>query len=181
VEGTHYERTANCWLDRMDANREPVMKVLADTYGAANAPIWFQRCVASSESSIAGAHRALRIVRGRLRPQLHETHRARAGGRSASIHGRLVRHRAHPVLRGAQRLRCRRVVRVEARRPDSDHLPYLDPGYTETIIARDARDYAWIMARTPRISDEAFAADVERLEGMGYDTSKLRRVPQQAR
>jgi len=43
VEGTHYERTANGWLARMDANREPVMKVLADTYGAANAPIWFQR------------------------------------------------------------------------------------------------------------------------------------------
>jgi apolipoprotein D and lipocalin family protein len=60
-------------------------------------------------------------------------------------------------------------------------VAYLDPGYTETIIARDARDYAWIMARTPQISDEAYAADVARLEQMGYDTSKLRRVPQQPR
>jgi apolipoprotein D and lipocalin family protein len=60
-------------------------------------------------------------------------------------------------------------------------VAYLDAGYTETIIARDARDYAWIMARTPRISDEAYAKDVERLESMGYDISKLRRVPQQAR
>ena len=60
-------------------------------------------------------------------------------------------------------------------------VAYLDPGYTETIIARDARDYAWIMARTPRISDEAYAKDVERLESMGYDISKLRRVPQQFR
>ncbi len=60
-------------------------------------------------------------------------------------------------------------------------VAYLDPGYTETIIARDARDYAWIMARTPKISDAAYAADVERLREMGYDTSKLRRVPQQAR
>jgi apolipoprotein D and lipocalin family protein len=60
-------------------------------------------------------------------------------------------------------------------------VAYLDPSYTETIIARDARDYAWIMARTPRISDDAMAADVERLRQMGYDTSKLRRVPQQAR
>jgi apolipoprotein D and lipocalin family protein len=60
-------------------------------------------------------------------------------------------------------------------------VAYLDPSYTETIIARNARDYAWIMARTPRISDDAFAADVERLRQMGYDTSKLRRVPQQAR
>jgi apolipoprotein D and lipocalin family protein len=60
-------------------------------------------------------------------------------------------------------------------------VAYLDPSYTETIIARNARDYAWIMARTARISDDAFAADVERLRQMGYDTSKLRRVPQQAR
>ncbi len=60
-------------------------------------------------------------------------------------------------------------------------VAYLDPDYTETIIARDARDYAWVMARTPRISDEAYAADVERLARMGYDTSKLRRVPQQTR
>ncbi len=43
VQGTHYERTANCWLERMDSNREPVMKLLADTYGTANAPLWFQR------------------------------------------------------------------------------------------------------------------------------------------
>jgi cyclopropane-fatty-acyl-phospholipid synthase len=43
VEGTHYERTANCWLARMDANRESVMTVLADSYGADNASIWFRR------------------------------------------------------------------------------------------------------------------------------------------
>lgn len=60
-------------------------------------------------------------------------------------------------------------------------VAYLDPSYTETIIARDARDYAWIIARTARISDDALAADIERLRQMGYDTSKLRRVPQQAR
>ena len=60
-------------------------------------------------------------------------------------------------------------------------VAYLDPGYTETIVARDARDYAWIMARTPRIADDSFAADVERLRQMGYDTSKLRRVPHRPR
>jgi apolipoprotein D and lipocalin family protein len=60
-------------------------------------------------------------------------------------------------------------------------VAYLDPNYTETILARNARDYAWIMARTPRISEDAFQADVERLERMGYDASKLRRVPQQPR
>jgi apolipoprotein D and lipocalin family protein len=57
-------------------------------------------------------------------------------------------------------------------------IAYLDAGYTETIIARSKRDYAWIMARTPEISAAAYAADVERLEAMGYDVSKLRKVPQ---
>lgn len=60
-------------------------------------------------------------------------------------------------------------------------IAYLDPKYTETIIARDARDYAWIMARTPQISDEEYAADVQRLGQMGYDVSKLRKVPQRPR
>jgi apolipoprotein D and lipocalin family protein len=59
-------------------------------------------------------------------------------------------------------------------------IAYLDPGYSETIIARSKRDYAWIMARTPQISEAAYAADVERLKAMRYDVSKLRRVPQQA-
>jgi apolipoprotein D and lipocalin family protein len=59
-------------------------------------------------------------------------------------------------------------------------ISYLDPGYTETIIARSKRDYAWIMARTPEISAAAYAADVERLRAMGYDVAKLRKVPQRA-
>lgn len=60
-------------------------------------------------------------------------------------------------------------------------ISYLDPDYAETIIARSKRDYAWIMARTPEISEAAYAADVERLKAMGYDASKLRNVPQRAR
>jgi apolipoprotein D and lipocalin family protein len=60
-------------------------------------------------------------------------------------------------------------------------ISYLDPSYSETVIARSKRDYAWIMARTPAISEAAYAADVERLKAMGYDVSKLRKVPQQAR
>lgn len=57
-------------------------------------------------------------------------------------------------------------------------ISYLSPDYRETIIARSKRDYAWIMARTPQITQAAYAADVERLNAMGYDTAKLRPVPQ---
>ena len=59
-------------------------------------------------------------------------------------------------------------------------IVYLDEDYSQTIIGRSARDYAWIMARTPQISDADYAAHVERLKTLGYDTSKLRRVPQRA-
>ena len=41
--GTHYERTANAWLQQIDERREQVLPLLASTYGAANAEQWFQR------------------------------------------------------------------------------------------------------------------------------------------
>ena len=55
---------------------------------------------------------------------------------------------------------------------------YVDPAYTQTVVGREARDYAWIMARTPQLSQE----DYQRLTGLlgaaGYDLSALRLVPQ---
>jgi len=41
VQGTHYERTSNAWLASMDANRARVLPVLASTYGAENAMLWY--------------------------------------------------------------------------------------------------------------------------------------------
>lgn len=41
--GTHYERTLNAWLDRLDARRADVLAVLTDAYGAAEAPRHLQR------------------------------------------------------------------------------------------------------------------------------------------
>ena len=59
-------------------------------------------------------------------------------------------------------------------------ISHLDADYTETIIARSARDYVWIMARTPLIDDARYAALVKRVADMGYDTSKIVKVPQRA-
>jgi apolipoprotein D and lipocalin family protein len=56
---------------------------------------------------------------------------------------------------------------------------YLDPDYSRTIIGRSKRDYAWIMAREPSISDQAYDEMIEFLRGAGYDVSEVRRVPQQ--
>ncbi len=41
-DGTHYERTANAWLENLDARRAEVLEVLKSTYGEA-APQWLQR------------------------------------------------------------------------------------------------------------------------------------------
>jgi apolipoprotein D and lipocalin family protein len=56
-------------------------------------------------------------------------------------------------------------------------ITYLDDSYQRTIIARNARDYVWVMARTPQITDADYQMLVELIKGWGYDTSKLRKVP----
>jgi apolipoprotein D and lipocalin family protein len=57
-------------------------------------------------------------------------------------------------------------------------IAYLDPDYQRTIIARNARDYVWIMARTPTISDAHYDEMVQLIKDLGYDTTKIRKVPQ---
>lgn len=57
-------------------------------------------------------------------------------------------------------------------------IAYLDEGYTQTVIAREARDYVWIMARTPQIPEADYARIVAYLGGIGYDVSRIQRVPQ---
>ncbi len=41
--GGHYEKTANAWLQNMDANKDEVMKIMASTYGSENTAKWFMR------------------------------------------------------------------------------------------------------------------------------------------
>jgi len=55
---------------------------------------------------------------------------------------------------------------------------FLSEDYSKTVIGRSKRDYVWIMARKPAISDEAYAAIVDFLQEQGYDISKLQKVPQ---
>ncbi|MBA4391888.1 MAG: hypothetical protein C0399_13265 [Syntrophus sp. (in: bacteria)] len=57
-------------------------------------------------------------------------------------------------------------------------ITYLNDDYTQTIIARNKRDYVWIMARTPTITEEEYAKLFTELITQGYETSKLRKVPQ---
>lgn len=56
---------------------------------------------------------------------------------------------------------------------------HLDDGYHTTVIGRNKRDYVWLMAREPEISQADYQRAIEVIEQAGYDLSKLRRVPQQ--
>jgi apolipoprotein D and lipocalin family protein len=57
-------------------------------------------------------------------------------------------------------------------------IAHVDPGYTETIIARSKRDYVWIMARRPTLAADDYARLARQVEDLGYDISRLQKVPQ---
>jgi cyclopropane-fatty-acyl-phospholipid synthase len=43
VDGTHYQKTSECWLANIDRRRGEVLEVLAKAYGKDEAERWFQR------------------------------------------------------------------------------------------------------------------------------------------
>jgi apolipoprotein D and lipocalin family protein len=55
---------------------------------------------------------------------------------------------------------------------------YVDADYSQTVIGREKRDYAWIMARTPTMPDSDYQRLSALLRSQGYDTNLLRKVPQ---
>ena len=57
-------------------------------------------------------------------------------------------------------------------------IVYLDDDYSQTIIGRQKRDFVWIMARDPNISDADYEMLLGVVESLGYDMSKVQRVPQ---
>jgi apolipoprotein D and lipocalin family protein len=58
-------------------------------------------------------------------------------------------------------------------------IAWLDDDYSQTVIARNKRDFVWLMAREPSISEDEYEKLVAFIASLGYDTSKLRKVPQQ--
>ena len=57
-------------------------------------------------------------------------------------------------------------------------ISYVAPDYSATVVTREKRDYVWIMARTPQISDADYQRMLEFVAAQGYDTSKVVKVPQ---
>lgn len=57
-------------------------------------------------------------------------------------------------------------------------IVYLSDDYSTTVIGRQKRDYVWIMAREPNMSDAEYDKLVDFVSSIGYDASELQRVPQ---
>lgn len=58
-------------------------------------------------------------------------------------------------------------------------VAWLARDYSRVIVARDARDYVWLMARTPQISLAEYRDMLARTQAMGYDVARVRKSPQQ--
>ena len=43
LSGTHYQKTAEAWLDKMDLNKPAIHKIFSTAYGEGQADIWIQR------------------------------------------------------------------------------------------------------------------------------------------
>lgn len=56
----------------------------------------------------------------------------------------------------------------------------LAPDYSRTIVGRSKRDYVWLMSRQPSLPAAELAAAIQKIRELGYDTTKLRMVPQSA-
>lgn len=54
----------------------------------------------------------------------------------------------------------------------------LDPDYRFAVVGHPSRDYLWILARTPTLDAATYDGIIARLERQGYDTRRLRRMPQ---
>ena len=53
---------------------------------------------------------------------------------------------------------------------------YLNEDYDQVIIGLNRRDYAWIMARTPQISEEDYDKMVGLVESFGYQIDRLQKA-----
>jgi apolipoprotein D and lipocalin family protein len=50
--------------------------------------------------------------------------------------------------------------------------------YSYAVVGHPGRDYLWILARTPTMSEGSYQTIVARLQAQGYETSRLKRTLQ---
>jgi len=145
-------------VDRVDLNR-----FMGDWYVIATIPTWFEK----------GAYNAVETYSLQADGRVATSFRFRKGsydGPVKTIHSTgFVKEHSGNAVWGVQVFWPFKAQYIVA---------YLKDDYSQTIIARDARDYTWIMARTPTIPQAEYESLLARVKAMGYPLSKIRKVPQ---
>ena len=54
----------------------------------------------------------------------------------------------------------------------------LDPDYQLVAVSEPKREYLWVLARQPRVDEQAYQALLQRLQHKGFELSRLQRSPQ---
>jgi apolipoprotein D and lipocalin family protein len=57
-------------------------------------------------------------------------------------------------------------------------IVHLNTDYSLTVVARSARDYAWLMGRKPELAEADYERFVALLRDFGYDVAEIQKVPQ---
>ena len=146
-------------VDRVDLDR-----FMGDWYVVANIPTFLER----------GAHNAVESYALESDGTVATTFTFRKG----DFDGEVKTYRPRGYIRDAETNALWGMQFVWPIKADY-RIVYLDEDYTRTVIGRQARDYVWVMARTPEISDAEYAELSEFISDLGYDTTRLQRVPQQ--
>lgn len=57
-------------------------------------------------------------------------------------------------------------------------ITHVSDDYQNTVIARNARDYIWIMSRTPDIDEKTYQNLIKLSTNIGYNADVIQRIPQ---
>jgi apolipoprotein D and lipocalin family protein len=140
-----------------------IERFMGDWYVIANIPTFIEK----------GAHNAMESYRLEADGTIATTFNFRAGsfdGKAKRYNPRgYVRDRVSNAVWGMQFIWP---IKADFR------ISYLSEDYSQTVIARERRDYVWIMARTPTIPETDYQRLLRFVGEQGYDLAKVQKVPQ---
>ena len=96
------------------------------------------------------------------------TYRYQKGNASGDFKSRTMTARPNPELPSIWGMRLIWPFEADYR------IAHIHPDYETTIVARNKRDFVWLMARTPTIDQSAFDELLEKAQSLGYAISDLR-------
>lgn len=138
-------------------------RFMGDWYVIANIPTFIEK----------GAHNAVESYRLALDGTIETTFTFRAG----SFDGETRRYQPRGFVLDRQTNALWGMQFVWPVKADY-RIVHLANDYSQTVVARASRDYVWIMARTPTISDADYRRLVDVVARQGYDVGLLQKVPQ---